>query len=322
MVKIINPVNQQELKKQGDNYIDAAGNIFPVVNGVIRIVNEGNYSDNFGFQWNKFQKTQIDREIRQSNFTKSRFFNETNWPEGGLENMDVLEAGCGAGRFTQVFLDSTKGTLYSYDYSDSVSANYRNNGHYGDRLKIFQASIYEMPFADNSFDKIFCFGVLQFTPDFKKSVKSLVDKAKPGSEIVVDFFAVNGWWTKIHAKYFLQPITSRMSHEKLLKKIEKNIGWLMKLHFFFNKIGIGKLTNRFLPICDIKGTFPDGLTKEEQREWAILDTFNMLSPKHEHPERPAKVVKWFKEFNTEVTFSGLVTYANGIKANVIRAVKK
>ncbi len=319
---LINPSTKKELKLTGSQYTDDAGNVFPIINGVIRIVQQSNYSDNFGFQWNKFAKTQIDRERRQSKFTHDRFFTETNWEVGSLEGKKVLEAGCGAGRFTQVFLDFTKGNLYSFDYSDSVSANYRNNGHHGKRLNIFQASIYEMPFPDNSFDKIFCFGVLQFTPDFKQSIKSLVDKAKPGSEIVVDFFAVNGWWTKIHAKYFMQPFTSKMPHEKLLRKIENNIDWLIKAHNFFNKIGIGRIVNRFLPICDMKGTFPDNLTKEEQREWAIMDTFNMLSPKHEHPEKPSNVVKWFKEFGTDITFSGVVSYANNIKANVVRAVKK
>jgi SAM-dependent methyltransferase len=116
-----------------------------------------------------------------------------------------LEVGSGAGRFTQIVLDYTKANLYSIDYSDAVSANYRNNAHHGDRLHLFQASIYEMPFPDNSFDKVFCFGVLQHTPDFKKSVKSLIDKAKPGGEIAVDFYPIKGWYTKINAKYICDP---------------------------------------------------------------------------------------------------------------------
>jgi len=42
-----------------------------------------------------------------------------------------------------------------------------------------------MPFPNNSFDKVFCFGVLQHTPDFDASIKVLIEKAKPGGEIVV-----------------------------------------------------------------------------------------------------------------------------------------
>ncbi|RZL40985.1 MAG: class I SAM-dependent methyltransferase, partial [Pedobacter sp.] len=91
------------------------------------------------------------------------------------------------------------------------------------RLKIFQASIYELPFEKESFDKVFCFGVLQHTPDFNKSVQCLIEMVKPGGELVVDFYPIKGWWTKIHAKYFLRPITKRMDQKKLLKLIENNV---------------------------------------------------------------------------------------------------
>lgn len=192
MASIINPFTQKLLVQSGDTLKDEDGNVFKIINGVPRFVEEHNYTDNFGFQWNKFQKTQIDREMKNATFSKERFFAATNWDKEDLSGKDILEAGSGAGRFTQIVLDHTKGNLYSIDYSDAVSANYRNNSHHGDCLKLFQVSIYDMPFPDNSFDKVFCFGVLQHTPYFKKSVQCLVNKAKPGTEIVVDFYPIKG----------------------------------------------------------------------------------------------------------------------------------
>ena len=198
----------------------------------------------------------------------------------------------------------------------------RNNGHHGERLKLFQASVYELPFPDNTFDKVFCFGVLQHTPDFKKSVKCLIDKAKPGAEVVVDFYPINGWWTKLHAKYIFRPLTKKMSHEKLLSTIERNIDWLMKLYFFFDKVGVGRFVNRFLPICDIKGTLPKNLSKKALREWVILDTFDMFSPEHDHPQKLSTVAKWFREYGMEVTFAGVVTYGDNFRAPVVKGIKK
>ncbi|MEI2748908.1 MAG: methyltransferase domain-containing protein [Ferruginibacter sp.] len=58
----------------------------------------------------------------------------------------MLEVGSGAGRFTQIALDHTKANLYSVDYSNAVEANYKNNGP-NQRLKLYQASVYELPFA-------------------------------------------------------------------------------------------------------------------------------------------------------------------------------
>ncbi|HEX7905922.1 MAG TPA: class I SAM-dependent methyltransferase [Chitinophagaceae bacterium] len=296
--------------------------LFPNVKGAYRVVNESNYTDSFGFQWNKFQKTQIDRESQNSSLSKERFFAQTSWDKEDLGGKNILEVGSGAGRFSQVILDHTKANLYSVDYSDAVTANYKNNGHHGDRFKLFQASIYEMPFPDNSFDKVFCFGVLQHTPDFKKSVKALIDKAKPGAEVAVDFYPIRGWWTKVHAKYIFRPVTKRMSHEKLLQIIERNAGWMMKLYSFFEKAGLGKIVNRFLPIVDIKGTLPPGLSKEELKEWVILDTFDMFSPEHDHPQKIVTVKKWFEEFGMKITFADYIIYGNNFTAATVKGIKQ
>jgi hypothetical protein len=38
-----------------------------------------------------------------------------------------------------------------------------------------------------------------------------------------------------------------------------------------------------------------GLTPELNREWAVLDTFDMYSPAHDHPQSKATVRRWFRE---------------------------
>ncbi len=322
MIPLINPTNNKPLTKEGTEYKDSDGNIFPVINGVPRFVPADNYTNSFGFQWNKFQKTQIDREAKNSSFSKERFFVATEWDKEDLTGKNVLEVGSGAGRFTQIVLDYTKANLYSIDYSDAVSANYRNNAHHGDRLHLFQASIYEMPFPDNSFDKVFCFGVLQHTPDFKKSVKSLVDKAKPGGEIAVDFYPIKGWYTKINAKYMLRPWTKKMSHEKLLNKIDRNADRLIKTYKVIDKMGLAMIGHRFLPICDINRTLPANLSKEELREWVVLDTFDMFSPAYDNPQKISTVKKWMEDCGVKVTQAGFLTYANNLKVAVVRGIKK
>jgi hypothetical protein len=163
--------------------------------------------------------------------------------------------------------------------------------------------------------------VLQHTPDFKKSIKAMVDKLKPGGELVVDFYPINGWWTKIHSKYILRPYTKKMSHQKLLNLIERTASRLISLSSFFDRIGMGRFVNRFLPVCDIKGTMPRGLGKEELREWVILDTFDMFSPEHDHPQKISTVKKWFEEFGMDVTFAGRVHYLH-CKSAVVKGIKK
>lgn len=309
--------------KIGDHLADDVGNIFPIINEVPRIAELDNYSGNFGFQWNKFAKTQLDREKDGQDLSRDRFFSETHWDREDLSGKSVLEVGSGAGRFSRVVLEHTKATLYSVDYSDAVTANFKNNGQIApERFHLFQASIYEMPFPDNTFDKVFCFGVLQHTPDFNASIRALIDKAKPGSEIAVDFYPIKGWWTKINAKYILRPLTKRLSHDRLFSLIEANVDWLIKVHFFLHRVGLGVLT-RFLPVCNVKEShFPARLTQAEFRDWTILDTFDQYSPEHDHPQRIADVAQMFERNGARVTFAGYEQLNNGTAASVVRGVKR
>ena len=319
-INIINPSNCDKLSRSGDNLVDSLGNSYPIIRGVPRIAPADNYTENFGMQWNKFAKTQIDRA--QLDMSEKRFFAETRWDRNGLDGQDILEVGSGAGRFSKVVLEHTRAVLWSVDYSDAVSANFINNSAVApERFHLFQASIYELPFPDDSFDKVFCMGVLQHTPDFEASVKTLIDKAKPGGEIVVDFYPVNGWWTKLHAKYFLRPFAKRLSHARLIKLIEENIDWLMKLEHGLHRIGLGVFA-RFLPIVDIHGTLPNAnnLSVAEKREWAILDTFDMFSPEYDNPQRIDDVAAMFAQHGARVTFAG-VEYFEGGAAAVVRGIR-
>ncbi len=321
-LSIINPKNNSPLTCKDEELVDTFGNVFPIIKGVARISELENYTESFGKQWNKFRKTQLDNEIDGLNLSRRRFFAATHWDREDLSGKFVLEVGSGAGRFSKVVLEETNAVLFSVDYSDAVTANYKNNNQIApERFNLFQASLYEMPFPDNSFDKVFCFGVLQHTPDFDASVKALIAKAKPGGEIVVDFYPIKGWWTKINAKYILRPITKKMSHERLFSLIEKNVDWLIGAHYILHRIGLGFLT-RFLPICNVRDSFPKSLTKEQVREWTILDTFDQYSPEHDNPHRIADVIEMFKRYGAKVTFSGLEEFGEGMSASVVRGLKE
>jgi len=308
LVTHVNPYNGLVLSSRFDGFYDEQGNVFPLVKGVYRFVkSSNNYTDNFGYQWNKFTETQVDK-LSQITLSQNRFFAETNWDKENLEGKNMLEVGSGAGRFTQIALDHTKAEIYSVDFSNAVDANFRNNGPHK-RLNLYQASIYELPFAKGSFDKVFCFGVLQHTPDVKRSVKSLIDMVAPGGELVVDFYPVNGWWTKIHAKYLLRPFTRTMSHIKLYNIIESNADCLINAYRFFTKFGkVGRTMTRLIPVCDIDGTLPKGLPKEKLREMVVLDTFDMFSPAYDQPQKIETVKKWFLEFGMERVWGGTIVH--------------
>jgi SAM-dependent methyltransferase len=318
-VAIVNPATGKPLSRDGDWLTDEDGERFPIVAAVPRVCEADNYTSNFGKQWNLFRETQLDPPGVEPGPSERRFFAETEWDAAALAGLDVLEVGSGAGRFSQVVLNRTQANLYSVDYSSAVEANFKNNGEIApDRFHLFQASIYEMPFPDDSFDKVFCLGVLQHTPDFEASIRSLVGKAKRGAEIVVDFYCIRGFWTKMTGKYLLRPFTRRMDQQRLYRHVERNAGWMMRLGQAMNRTGVHALT-RFLPIPDL-AIMPKDLTPAQLEEWVVLDTFDMLSPEYDNPQRLRTVALMFERSGAEVTFAGFVDNGTG-SAAVVRAIK-
>ena len=160
-LQLKNEVIEEDSIKSGTLY--SSKKTYEIINYIPRFV-DSHYASNFGFQWNIHNKTQLDKKNLFS-ISEKRFFETTNWTKI-LNNEVILEAGCGMGRFTEQAL-KTGATVISFDMSIAVEANYENNKN--ENLLVLQADIYNMPFKDNFFNKIFCFGVLQHSPDPEKS---------------------------------------------------------------------------------------------------------------------------------------------------------
>jgi SAM-dependent methyltransferase len=276
---------------------------FPVVNGIPRFAAEEGYAESFGFQWNKFRKTQLDSHTGLT-LSRDRLNLVTTWPHE-LKDSLVLEAGSGAGRFTEILLE-TGATVFSFDLSVAVDANSENNGHMPN-LNLFQGSIYDIPLPEGIFDKVLCLGVLQHTPDPEGSFRSLVRFLKPGGEIAIDIYARNAR-SLLCWKYLLRPITTRMARDRLFRWVQYVVKVLLPFAIFLRQVG-GRFGARLLPILQYSHW---GLPYELNREWAILDTFDMYSPAHDRPRSLADVRRWFAAAGLE---GSIVMYGpNGIVA--------
>jgi 2-polyprenyl-3-methyl-5-hydroxy-6-metoxy-1,4-benzoquinol methylase len=317
MIRIVDPFTKNVLQEDLVG-LKGVGSTYPMSNGVYIIAAGDNYTDNFGLQWKAFKKTQIDK-FNGTNQSKERLKTIFENDLTQLNNKDVLEVGSGAGRFTQILLDHTTANVYSVDYSEAVEANSENNGPH-DRLKLFRASVYDLPFEEHSFDYVLLFGVLQHTPDTAKTINTLAKMVKPNGHLIVDFYPRKGFYTLINAKYMLRAFIRNMPHEKLLKRIRRHAGWMIRLSRFFKKIKLGFL-NRFIPICDIDTTIPTGISKEQLKEWVILDTFDMFSPAFDSPQKVETVKDKIEKNGFDILFAGIRSFANNSIA-FVHAKKK
>lgn len=263
---------------------------YPIVDGIPRFVPRDNYAANFGLQWNRFHRTQLD-SVTGLPISRTRFFAETGWAPDELRGRRVLDAGCGAGRFAEVAA-SCGAHLVAVDYSSAVEACQRNlRGH--PNVAVLQADIYHLPFASAQFDFVYSLGVLQHTPDPKAALLALAAQLRPGGKLAIDFYPLNAaHW--LHPRTWLRPLTTRVSPPRLFILVERAVPTLLRVSRAAGRVPIvGKLLKRFVPVANYEGVF--ALTEEQLHEWAVLDTFDWLAARYEYPQRASTLRRWLSD---------------------------
>lgn len=249
-----------------------------------------NYADSFGMQWNIHSRVQLD-SFNGLSLSLERLKAATHWPDD-LTGQVIVEAGSGAGRFTE-HLAKTGATVLTFDYSTAIAVNRNNNGHFKN-VCFFQDDINDLQIPPGTVDKVLCLGVLQHTPDPKQSFLNLAKLLQPGGQIAIDVYPLR-FFALIHWKYILRPITKRMDKEKLYRIIARwtppLVPWSAWLGRHFGRSGM-----RLLPIVQYAYR---GLPADINREWAVLDTFDMYSPAYDKPQTIRTVRKWLEEAGLE-----------------------
>ena len=274
---------------EGQLICASCGRAFPIVRSIPRFVHSEDYAHSFGYQWNYFDKTQLDSHMG-NDLSRERFFATTQWPQK-MEGQVILEAGCGMGRFTQIALE-TGAEVFSFDLSNAVEANLRNNGDSG-HAHILQASIYEIPLRKESFDKVFCMGVLQHCPDVRAAFMSLVPYLRPGGEIVIDVYQKHtGLFPPL--KYWARTFLTWMGPQGVHKFLSLAIPPAFALKKALYKVPlVGKPIGNLIPIGPVSHAPRLNFTDEELIQVKILSALDMYSPVHDHPQTLEAVRAWF-----------------------------
>lgn len=263
---------------------------YQILRGIPRFVPESNYADNFGMQWNHFRQTQLDSYSGHPISTE-RFWLATGWQAEALKGQYVLDAGCGAGRFAEVAL-LAGAKVVALDYSGAVDACYANLKHHPN-LHVIQGDIYALPLAPGSFPFVYSLGVLQHTPDVAKAFAALPPMVQGGGRLCTDFYWKR-FRTMLHAKYLFRPLTKRMDQKKLFQLLERRVPTLLTLSQLLGQVPlVGRLVKRIVPVADYTGRHP--LSNQQLKEWALLDTFDMLSLTYDNPQSAITIQRWFEQ---------------------------
>ena len=265
--------------------------IYPITRGIPRFVASENYAASFGYQWTRFRQEQID-SLNGTRQSEHRLRTETTWTPEWLEGKWILDAGCGAGRFLEVASRTEQCQTVGVDISEAVDAvqetlTGRRNVH------LVQASLFNLPFRPRSFDGVYCIGVIQHTPDPLRAVRSLAQMVRDGGQIALTMYERQAF-TMLYSKYWIRPLSRRIRPQRLLAAIKIAMPPLFALTEVLFRIPLLKRVFRFLiPVANYVDV--TDLSMRQRYRWAVLDTFDMLAPAYDAPQREQDIVATLSE---------------------------
>jgi ubiquinone/menaquinone biosynthesis C-methylase UbiE/uncharacterized protein YbaR (Trm112 family) len=289
-------VLQKEKIEEGELVCIACKATYPVTKGIPRFVPKDHYTQAFGYQWLQHAKTQYD-SFTGMPVTENRIRIETKWPETTPEEK-ILEVGSGSGRFTEQLIKK-KGFIISFDASVAVEANYAAHGN-NPSVLIVQADIYNLPFKDGYFDRLVCIGVLQHTPDPKKSIVSIVAKVRSGGSCVMDIYRRHPWYRHMwNTRFWVRPFVKNMKPERLYKLCTLYINMMWPLACVITKLPYGRSINQKLLVPELMSSSKyKKFSNELHKQWALLHLFDWLNPTYDQPQH-------IKTFHAWLTDAGL-----------------
>jgi len=296
--QLVCPVDHLNLEASEGALTCPAGHRYQTRLGIPRLLAlERNYADAFGEQWNLYRMTQLDSYTNTaiSKDRLKRCLGDVLWQQlEQLERLEILETGCGAGRFTEVLLGLTAASVTSTDLSSAVEANQANCPQ-SDRHRIIQADINSLPFLPEQYDLVVCLGVIQHTKDPEQTIADLYNQAKPGGWLIIDHYTPSfAYYTKV-TSLCLRPILKRLSPTIGLRVTEQLTRFFFPIHRTVRwSPFLQMILSRISPLLTYYHTLPQ-LNEKLQYEWALLDTHDNLTDYYKHLRTGSQISRMLRD---------------------------
>jgi SAM-dependent methyltransferase len=248
---------------------------YPIILGIPRFVDFGDYAASFGYQWRRFREVQID-SLNGTRESETTLFDTTGWDHNAYKGSVVLDAGVGAGRFADV-VSRHGGEVIGVDLTDAVDAAFENIGR-RENVHLVQADIFSMPVRNSAFDLVYSIGVLHHTPNPAQAFEHVARAVKPGGHLAVYLYHGYGPEKKISDLY--RNLTTRMPQRLML-----TLSWIAVPYYYLCRIPmVGRLFRLALP-----------MSMHSNSRWRWLDTFDWYTPKYQWKFDYPIVYRWFQD---------------------------
>lgn len=259
-------------------------NQYHIVSGIPRFVRDEGYSDNFGYQWNRWARIQFeDQNVGRpmQGHTLEMFRKITGFSEEMLAGKILLDIGCGPGRFTDVA--STMGAkMVALDYSSAIEAAKANFSDKDIDVLFIQGDALKLPLKNNSIDYSYTIGVLHHTPSPSRGVFEAHRVIRSGGKFAIRVYTADGFYIYPMVRFW----------RSIFLGMKPLLGHYPPLiySYLFGSLGfaLGKI---WRPLSyPLRAIFPTAWLPDYR--WAVLDTFDAIATTHQSGHTPAEIESW------------------------------
>jgi ubiquinone/menaquinone biosynthesis C-methylase UbiE len=265
--------------------------------------------DEFGAEWLKFYE-----------------HNDDLVQKGGQEYFDILndnivnsntyalDMGCGTGRWTKYLLPKV-GFMEAVDPSGAIFAADKLLGDISN-VRLSQASIETLPFADESFDFVMSIGVLHHIPDTRKALNDCVKKVKKGGYFFVYLYYNLDRRGPVYKALFKLSSLVRQVVSRLPGKIKHFVCDVLAILFYMPFILAGRFI-KFLGFKDLAKRMP--LHGYQNRSLFMIrnDTLDRFGTRLEQRFSEKEVIEMMKNAGlTDIVISPGIPYYHAVGRKV------
>lgn len=165
---------------------------FIIVNGfadlcVLKYPEEQDVVDSFGFEWNAHHKGKIEKHTvfgRDNETDTEYFFKALHIRPEDLKDKLVIDVGCGSAKLTKSISSFSPSFVFGTDINEAspLSAKYCFDV---PNCEVIRSDIFNLPFAPEIFDIVWCNGVIHHTPYPSEAFSHVAHLVKPGGTLYV-----------------------------------------------------------------------------------------------------------------------------------------
>jgi SAM-dependent methyltransferase len=293
----------------GPNEIDSGtltctgcGRSYPIAGGIPSFVpaadRSSHVAESFGFEWQTFHDggfenetvfgRTIDEDVAQFDdvFGLSRASGAGSGAADPLAGLVVVDAGCGSGKLTaEIARRHPAATVIGLDINPAIHEVYKASLELPN-LHVVHASVFDVPFADGTVDRLWCNGVIHHTGDTRRAFRSLAKAVRPG-ELLFVWVYQRKLSPLVGVRDLLRPFgLTNWSHRTIYRLCR-----VLSLP----TLGAVKALNLLGRIPAVRrSTHGRILTRQRHYDELTLTWFDVLSPKYRDSYSKAELAAWFR----------------------------